>query len=230
VAEAKAKDERKKLDKKAKERLLHYERLVENAVQQRSGTPTYLNSDQPLHRTCVVNGNRSVEIVEFTQSTATPYTSPNPLASAFLQEALGAPTTMIQNDNSRTLSRFNQSCGSASPLQSSQPPPLQSTHNLSNTQPDQQILLLPSSTDRASSRVSELQSSLAKIGINAQIETVEFDTNNELFRPQYSENDIVRSSLFWEAPSLKLGSELLDTLRKFGWKPSYARSSGTFLV
>jgi hypothetical protein len=36
----------------------------------------------------------------------------------------------------------------------------------------------------------------------------------------------VRSTLFWEAPMLTLGSELLLTMRDMGWKLNYSRKSG----
>jgi hypothetical protein len=37
---------------------------------------------------------------------------------------------------------------------------------------------------------------------------------------------VVRSTLFWEAPMLTLGSDLLLTMRDMGWKLNYSRKSG----
>ena len=67
-----------------------------------------------------------------------------------------------------------------------------------------------------------MQLSLEKSGLLAPVEVPNLANDSVV----NSDHLTVHSSLFWEAPALALGSELLATLRNVGWLPFYARRSG----
>jgi hypothetical protein len=88
------------------------------------------------------------------------------------------------------------------------------------------MIVLPARVDRTTTKFSELRSSLAKFGVNAMFQDTSVDTSREIRQLESHGHMIVHSSVFWEAPSLGSGSELLATYRRYGWRPPYARSSG----
>jgi hypothetical protein len=90
----------------------------------------------------------------------------------------------------------------------------------------QQLILLPA-TFGSSARNTELQLSLERFGLSARSEDLELDHYDTSSQSDNVDGAIVRSSVFWEAPSLSLGSELLNTYRTYGWRPPYVRSSAS---
>jgi hypothetical protein len=94
---------------------------------------------------------------------------------------------------------------------------------------DQSIILFHSELDQISTETAELQSSLTEVGVCSRFEDPNLDALEVSSASKGLGNEIVQRSLFWEAPSRTLGSELLNTFRRFGWRPHYARSSGKLL-
>jgi hypothetical protein len=81
----------------------------------------------------------------------------------------------------------------------------------------QPILLFSPHLDRSSIKTCELQLSLSQHGLPAEFENID---NAE------SKDGFVRCTISWEHPMFIQGSELLRTLRGYGWKPFYFRGSG----
>jgi hypothetical protein len=226
-AEIKAKEEKQILDKKLKERIQKYEKLLDVAVDGR--TTTYPNSERPLRRTCIVDGNRSMEVAEYTTDVSGSHASTNVLTSAFLRQATIGVWADRRTDNSRPRIGQHQHSKSYNSVASMQTSRL-SSGGLSSavSEPQgqsQQLILLPTKVDESSVKIAELHSSLAKVGVVARLEDVEFDNFDPSSQLNGSDDAMVRSSLFWEAPSLSMGSELLSTYRMCGWTPPYARTS-----
>ncbi|KAI4637915.1 hypothetical protein J4E83_000733 [Alternaria metachromatica] len=98
------------------------------------------------------------------------------------------------------------------------------------TSKSQQVIIFPAKADRRSQRMHKLQKSLTRFGIESDFEDPE-DLHqlhtSQLVQYDYDKmNDqSVRSTIFWEASALNLGSELLLTMRQAGWRPSYTRIS-----
>lgn len=227
-ADAKVKEERKKLDKQSKERMQKYENLLEVAVEGRS--MTHQNSEQPLRRTCIVDGNRSVEVAEYSANGLNSHSNTSILTSGFLRQAIYGSDTNGRVNNSRPRvwqHHHGRSHGSIASLQTSVPSH-EEPFGVSPAQQDQnkQLILLPARLE-TSAKTTELQSSLAKIGLSARLQDLELDYYDSSSQLNSIDGAIVRSSIFWEAPSLSLGSELLSTYRTYGWRPPYARSSAS---
>ena len=220
-AEEHAKKEREKADKKAKKRIDHYEKLLEAMATKQSQAQT--NGEHPVRRTIMANGHHSIEVSEYGSIGST---FP---ATAYIREELFPPNPNERDDRTRVL--FDQRSGhklhtSAAALQPSWWSPTRTSMRIPGVeQQTQQMILFPAKLDRASAKISELQLSLAKYGVNARFQDSELDGLDEVSHHN-SGNEIVRSSVFWEAPCYGFGSELLATYRRLGWRPPYARSSG----
>jgi hypothetical protein len=225
-ADAKAKEERKKNDKKSTEKLQHYERLLETAIADRSVLARADN--QPLHRTCITDGNCTLEVAEYTTNRTTSYASSELMASAFFQNSVprSRPDERSNNSPLRLGPGHHNRRGSTLASTKSSPKATGNTSLVKDTNEEQQLILFPSKLDRASAQTSETQSLLMKLGISVEFEDAHLDARNIFSQTEDLDKEIVRSSLFWEAPSLSLGSELLNTYKRSGWRPAYARSSG----
>jgi hypothetical protein len=97
------------------------------------------------------------------------------------------------------------------------------------------MIVFPTKADRNSRKIAELQTSLTRFGIGSVFEDPEELQSlhiGQLVPYKYDDesDQIVRSTIFWEASVLSLGSELLLTMRQAGWKPSYTRISGNDLL
>ncbi|KAI4955920.1 hypothetical protein J4E91_000129 [Alternaria rosae] len=92
------------------------------------------------------------------------------------------------------------------------------------------VIIFPAKADRRSQRMHKLQKSLTRFGIESDFEDPE-DLHqlhtSQLVQYDYdnTNDQTVRSTIFWEASALNLGSELLLTMRQAGWRPSYTRIS-----
>lgn len=221
AAAAKVRDERKKTERKSKERFEQYEKLLDKAVRQQSGAQG--NGEQPLRRTRIADGTRSIEVTEYTGNTLDTDTNLPFSPFAFFQEEVQRANMNERNGNIGWCPGQSRLCE----LRSSTSTPSASRTPLASTsEQKQKMIIFPKMTNEESSKVSDLQSALAKVGLRTIVENSEFeDLNTE---PQLTSigRAVVRSSILWEAPSLSIGSELLATYRKCGWRPPYARSSG----
>jgi hypothetical protein len=93
------------------------------------------------------------------------------------------------------------------------------------------MIVFPYKADRHSPKMAEAQTSLARFGIDHA-----FEDSEELYplaigqlipyNHDESSDQVVRSTVFWEPSALRLGSELLLTMRQAGWRPNYTRISG----
>lgn len=222
ASDAKAKEERKKIDRQAKERIQKYENLLDRAVNTQSQSLTI--SEQPFRRTCIVNGNHRMEVEEYAENNRG---TSNFLASRLLEQAmLGVGSDGVNhNDQSRATrhrtSRIDRPPGSLSSSRLSEV----DSDTADSSSEDRQMILFPQHLDQSSTKINELQSSLADIGLDVKFADLDM-SDQATWLPKDRSTDIVRSSIFWEAPVLSSGSELLNTLRAFGWRPPYARSSG----
>ncbi|KAH4259909.1 hypothetical protein HBI04_190300 [Parastagonospora nodorum] len=223
-ADAKAKAERKKTNKQSKERIQKYEKLLDAAVEGRAAA--FQSMEQPLRRTCITDGKRSVEVAEYSSK---PHANSSILTPGFIQDAVyGARTdNRLDHGRQRMGQRWlSQSYSSVTSQPNSRLVPLE-MKDTTETQHDinQQMILFPARLNKSSAKTTELQSSLAKIGVNTSFVENEFNHFEASSYMEDTSNEGVRSSVFWEGPSSSLGSELLSTYRRFGWKPPYARTS-----
>jgi hypothetical protein len=226
-ADAKAKEGRKKANKQSKERIQHYEKLLDVAIEGRSVTQQI---EQPLRRTCIVDGNRSMEVSEYSADGSNPHANTSMLTSGFLRQAIYGSGADWRVDNGRPRigqRQHSRSSGSIASFQTSGIP-REEPFGVLSAQRDQsqQLILLPARLG-SSAKNTELQLSLEKFGLSARSEDLEFDRYDTSSLLDNLDGAVVRSSVFWEAPSLSLGSELLNTLRTYGWRPPYARSSAS---
>jgi hypothetical protein len=226
-ADAKAKAERKKTKKQSKEQIQEYKKLLDSVVEGRA--TEFQSMEQPIRRTCITDGNRSVEVAEYTTDRSKPYANISVLPPGFLQDAMYGGRTDHRLDHSRQRigqRLLDQSYSPVASHSNSRLIPLEVKDN-TETQHDinRQIILFPARLNKSSAKTTELQSSLAKIGVNTSFVEKEFDHFEASSYMEDTGNEVVRSSVFWEGPSLSLGSELLSTYRRFGWKPPYARTS-----
>jgi len=231
-ADTKAKAERKKMNKQSKERIQKYEKLLDAAVEGRA--TAFQSTDQPLRRTCITDGNRSVEVAEYALDSSKPHANTSILTPGFLQDAMYGTRTDNRLEHSRPRigqRLLNQSYSSVTSQSNSRLVPLE-MKDTTETQPDtnQQMILFPARLNKSSAKTTELQSSLAKIGVNTSFVENGIDYFEASSYIEDMGNEIIRSSVFWEGPSSSLGSELLSTYRSFGWKPPYARTSSKLSV
>jgi hypothetical protein len=227
-ADVKAREERKKANKQSKERIQKYEKLLEVAVEGRS--VTHQKSEQPLRRTCIVDGNRSMEVSEYSADGSIPHANPSMLTSGFFRQAVYGSGTDWRVDNGRPRIEQRQNSRSSGSIASFQTSGiLREEHfDVISAQRDhgQQLILLPARLG-SSAKNTELQLSLEKFGLSARPEDLELDHYDTSSQLDNVDRAVVRSSVFWEAPPLSLGSELLNSLRTYGWRPPYARSSAS---
>jgi hypothetical protein len=167
-AEAKAAAERLKVDEEYKKRIQLYEERLEifhkgpfeGREYNDRGAPT---ENQPLRRTCITDGGRSIEVAEYTTERLEPFINTSQLPPQF--------TTMFQDE------LHHGDIGS--PIKSSRPRPRLDTHRRrsyrnswssmdslrsptarsiggNTSQPPQQVILLPSQINRKSAKISQM--------------------------------------------------------------------------
>jgi hypothetical protein len=219
-----ARKEKAEADKNLKDRIASYEKLLDTAIMERS-TPLIYNS-LPI---CTANGKRCHDATVSSEDMEIPEPSSRlSTASANFPEEMHSPTTRNRSGDVQSIAlpsfkgRHNMSSSTVQAVQASQ----MRSQSGTPVQPHQQIILLPPNLNRASPKISELQTSLAELGVLEKFHGSDLESFNEALELQSPMARGVRSSIFWEAPSSGMGSELLETLRRFGWRPPYARSSG----
>lgn len=76
----------------------------------------------------------------------------------------------------------------------------------------------------------QLQSRLSKRGVLAKQEEVYTQTDDtSSVTAVSSARRLVQCTIFWEPPTVTMGSELVKTLQLRGWKPFYIRMSGEYI-
>ncbi|KAF2648473.1 hypothetical protein K491DRAFT_612710 [Lophiostoma macrostomum CBS 122681] len=236
-AEAKAAAERLKVDEDYKRRIQLYEEQLEifyNGHAERKGhiERSVPAENQPLRRTCIIDGDRSIEVAEYTTEKLEPFINTSQFPSqctAMFQDGLhhGNASSLTRSKRTRPGSdahRRQSSRNSWTSIDSMRSPASRSTSGTANNA-SQQIIVFPSQIDRSSTKISKMQASLDKHGVLASFEEQDDRYDQSLTRLSSVNEDIVRSTIFWEPPLLTLGSELLRTPRTTGWKPFYVRAS-----
>ena len=225
--ETKAAEARRKADEENKERFQHYEQILkasrENPRKEEFGMP------RPVRQTFIRDHNRSVEVNEYSvEALGSSMPSTLPMINSFQDDfrRSGADTKYEDRTWPRR-ERHNSFVDSARSVHSSRIS-LEGSSNQSAVQQSQQTIVFSTGTSVNTARISQLQKSLAKSGIRTVIDGTQGSSHDEMVLYKPNDDHIVRSTIFWEAPALALGSELLLTLKESGWKPSYSRRSGMF--
>ncbi|KAJ6280395.1 hypothetical protein J3E71DRAFT_200321 [Bipolaris maydis] len=226
-AEARAAKEIKRLERNHQKEIKRYEDLLRGFQDQQLKAEQ--DAQLPIRRTRIAEGNRSVDVTEYSTDRRNPFLSSlsnlRNLQYGFAQfgTSLKPPNTQPQHPRHSRRNSFRSST-----------PSLQSSHasigteNTSNaTESSQQLIIFPAKADRASRQITKLQTSLASHGIDSTFEDPEEDPGNQLVPYHHGDSgdQLVRSTIFWEAAMLGLGSELLSTMRQVGWRPAYMRTS-----
>jgi hypothetical protein len=226
-AEARVAEKQKRVDGQHKLQLQRYEELLQVLREQRSKPEL---NDQPIRRTRIAEGNRSVDVTEYsaTRRETPMFASSSP--SRIYQEEISRFDTRLQRANDRLYpqrSRHDSFRSSAASMHSSRTS-LGNRNTPSITKKSQQLIVFPAKANRSSPEISKLQDSLATFGVDSAFEDPDDMHNSQLVPYDYEEpsEQIVRSTIFWEASVLSLGSELLSTLRRAGWRPTYSRITG----
>ncbi|EUC46119.1 hypothetical protein COCMIDRAFT_36207 [Bipolaris oryzae ATCC 44560] len=226
-AEARAAKEIKRLERNHQKEIKRYEDLLRGFQDQQLKAEQ--DAQLPIRRTRIAEGNRSVDVTEYSTDRRNPFFSSSSnlrnLQYGFSQfgSSLKPPNAQAQHPRN---SRRNSSRSSTPSLQSSHASI--GTGNTSNaTESSQQLIVFPAKADRASRQITKLQTSLAAHGIDSTFEDPEEDPGNQIIPYNHDESgdQLVRSTIFWEAAMLSLGSELLLTMRQAGWRPAYTRTS-----
>ncbi|KAL1796413.1 hypothetical protein ACET3X_004953 [Alternaria dauci] len=226
-ADAMVAQERKKSEDGHKLQLQQLEDLVRELQEQHK---LEQDNDRPVRRTRIAEGNRSVDVTEYVTSQRA-----SPLASSYssLQDSF-ARLDMRSNRTTdhywpQRRSRHDSFRSSTASLHSSRIS-LGNANTLDSDPRSQQMIIFPIKSDRHSHKMAELQTSLAALGINSAFEDPEEPQPldfGQLVPYKYDDagDQIVRSTIFWEASALSLGSELLLTMKQAGWRPTYTRIS-----
>lgn len=231
-AEARAAREIKRLERNHQKEIKRYEDLLRGFQDQQLKAEQ--DAQLPIRRTRIAEGNRSVDVTEYSTDRRNPFLSSSSnlrnLQYGFAQfgTSLKPPNAQPQHPRHSRRNSFRSST-----------PSLQSSHasigtgNTSNaTETSQQLIIFPAKADRASRQITKLQTSLAAHGIDSTFEDPDEDPGNQMIPYNHDESgdQLVRSTIFWEAAMLSLGSELLLTMRQAGWRPAYTRTSGRSLL
>jgi hypothetical protein len=170
---------------------------------------------QTMRRTCIRDGNRSIEVAEYASDRLQPLTNvPTTPFQFFEEETFGLGLNPKLYNSGRC---YDGSMGSADSWTSRTSP-------TNPTQGLQKMILFPSKIDRTSSNTLKLQASLTASGVQAvfdETNSTSLDTTMRSLRANES-----RSTIFWEPPIRPLGSDLLFTMKRAGWRPLYMRRSG----
>ena len=236
-AEEKVAEERRKVKEAYEKRMEMYEQQLATYTQHcqamddvSEGSSTPL----PLRMTCISEGERRIEISEFTKERLEPLL-PTQVASAGIFDRRNADelSTPLQSARRSFLGGnhrygFNSST-EYEPHQSSVSPYAIRASDV-QSKSNQQILLLPSHLAQTSPTATDMQNTLQACGVLATFDTIDYNGSEALTGPHSSLDQVVHSTVFWEPPALSLGSELLKTLRRRGWQAFYVRKSGKTLL
>lgn len=223
----KAEEELHKLNERHEMRLAAISKQLED-LKAAKAAPDGNASCLPLRRTCIAEGERRIEISEFTRDRLDPLiTSTAAPSSLWHEENFGTSWTdwdSIKRPRIEGAHRRGSRAtadGRASFLRPYSSPNAHSRRGMPG-----KTILLPSHVDRTSTEISGMQDLLDKRGIVTSFDGAHQGESRALVRTGTAGEGVVHSSVFWEPPLMTLGSELLETLRFRSWKPLYARSSG----
>lgn len=226
-AETKAREERMRLDEDYKKLIEDYKKQLEvgektSALQlqlQQDDRNLRDQSSLPLRKTCIADGERRIEITEFTKEQLDPFIPAHLAPIRFYQENF-APLGSFAS-TSRNLKRNGARKTRSSYRDSESTISLQSDDESKSSQ---KVIILPTRTDRDSIVISEVETNLEECGFTASFE---MDNRNDrmLIRSLSEGDDPIWGTLFWEPPLLNPQSELLESLKSKGWKPLYLRMS-----
>ena len=227
-AETKAREERMRLDEDYKKLIEDYKKQLEvgektSALQlqlQQEDENLRDQSSLPLHKTCIADGERRIEITEFTKEELDPFIPAHLTPIKFYQENF-APLGSFAS-TSRNLKRNGIRKTRSSYRDSESTISLQSDDESKSSQI---VILLPTRTNRDYIMISEAETNLEECGFTASFE---MDNRNDrmLICSSSGGDDPIWGTLFWEPPLLNPQSELLESLKSKGWKPLYLRVSG----
>jgi hypothetical protein len=220
-AEAKATEERRRVQDDYEARIKDYEDRLDSFTQQWQAmmeSQSHSAAPMPFRHTRVSQGNRRVEVSEFAggfqRSTSRPF-DPAMLVNRGMGKAHGSSNGLATN-HFRT------------PPISSDDWPSKFTAQITRQGEDKIIeesrgvVLFNARFDKASTKTRELREFLNNGGLLTTSD--EFEYGGDMHAGlAVSEFEMLHSTLFWEPPVLTLGSELLATLRGRDWKPIYIR-------
>ncbi|KAF2499748.1 hypothetical protein BU16DRAFT_615137 [Lophium mytilinum] len=218
--EAKAAEERQKLN----EQFAHLTKVIENQSVTQQGAHTDFHSStsrqmalQPLRKTRIADGTRHVEVIEFAKN----HLSPSNTTQI-------APISIFQDDFpsldyfSHRNADFGTSRNSRNGAYTPKSPSDTRGNEVSRSSP--KPILFPSRIGSTSQAVSELQTSLTTCGLTASFE-INSECDKTLIASSNQGEDPLWGTVFWEPPQFGHNSELLQTLKSYGWRPHYRRVS-----
>ena len=228
-ADAMFKAEKERTDEIHKLQLQRYEELLHGLREQLLNSEH--ESDRAIRRTQIAEGNRTVDVTEYATSKRAPLSisASSSFVDNFAHLDMRPSRTSYHDRPQRSSGRHSFRSTTAS-LHASRAS-LGGTGTSDSTSKSQQVIIFPAKADRRSQRMHKLQKSLTRFGIESDFEDPE-DLHqlhtSQLVQYDYdnTNDQSVRSTIFWEASALNLGSELLLTMRQAGWRPSYTRISG----
>jgi hypothetical protein len=220
--EVKLAESRRKRDEENTARFEGYEKLLK--VSRLSQERKELDTQRPVRQTLVRDHGRSIEVNEFTNEALGP--SPSALSSPlrFIQNSFWRPEVNTKHDNGPR-SRHERHNSFATSHKPSSGLFLAGLGN-SYARQSQQTIVFSERSNIDNARLARLQDSLTKLGVQTVFDDSSDSGTGDMVLSGTASESFVRSTLFWEAPMLTLGSELLLTMRDMGWKLNYSRKSG----
>ncbi|KAF3000718.1 hypothetical protein E8E13_003089 [Curvularia kusanoi] len=205
-----------------KARFERYEKLLKA-----SGAPPgkELDTQHPIRRMVLKDLGCSIEVNEYTAGA---------LNSNF--STLFSPFRLLLNDSwqpgnyterdTGPRSRHQRQDGFATTIPHSSPSEMSfAGFASSHVRAGQQTILLAQRPGADNARLERLKQSLAQAGVPTASRDSLDPSTEDIVSVGAPSGSIVRSTLFWEAPVLALGSELLLTMRDMGWRLNYSRRS-----
>ncbi|KAF1951732.1 hypothetical protein CC80DRAFT_573813 [Byssothecium circinans] len=231
-AEFKAAEEKRKKEEEYERRIARYEEqfaaFTKKWEQVNEQPHNRFPVDMPLRRTCITEGERQIEISEFSKERMDPLIMPHTASGVFYQEELfdGSPDTLtdLRRPDFSANRRTNLGHPPGRERSFLRVKPSGSSQDAGQVSCGK-MMLLPPNVDRSSIKTIKIQTTLDRNGIMTTFDGTFRDSGGALIRPGESSPAIIQSSIFWESPLLALGSELLGTLKDRGWKPFYVRKS-----
>ncbi|KAF2007451.1 hypothetical protein P154DRAFT_592854 [Amniculicola lignicola CBS 123094] len=196
-AEAKAAEERRKIDEEYRQRMHIYEEKLEAFTRKQSDTSdenrTQSSAPLPLRVTCITDSECRIEVSEFTEHLGGTMAH---LPMTFLQNSFAATQSMASSYQPSLPSNFNRHWSNP------KYPGLPVSSVVPRTENSE--ILLPAHLDRTSMRTSELQVSLSRAGMSSSFDRSEAQSLH--LQSRQTPLQSVRSTIFWEPPLLSLGS------------------------
>ena len=224
--EVKLAESRRKRDEEHKARFEGYEELLK--ASRLSQDKKELNTQRPVRQTLVRDQGRSIEVNEFTTEALGPSSSTLSSPLRFIQNSFWRSEVNTKHDNGPRSRREQHNSFATSHKPSSSGLSLAGFGN-SYARQNQQTIVFSERSNTDIARLARLQDSLTKSGVQTAFDDSSDSGTGDMVLSGTASDMLVRSTLFWEAPMLALGSELLLTMRDMGWKLNYSRKSGKYL-